>query len=360
MNRPFLLPSLLLGLVLSGGLAQASDTLQLSQEQIAALGLRFSPPDPAQAARSAAWPGRVVLPPDGHELLVAPLAGRITQIHATAGTRVQAGQGLLTLYSPALVQLVQDYQRARAGEDLARQSLVREQRLVQEGIGIERRLREAEIALRQAQAETRGLGLRLQLAGLALDHLPQGAEAAQITLRAPHDGALLMLDAAPGAWLEEGQPAVELAYTERRWVEAEVPLERATRLQPGQAVQLQPGDLAGKVLTVGLLADAMRQTVKLMVELEGGAELRPGMRVEVRFLQDEPVWRVAPGAIVRLDGQDKVFVQRGGALLPIPVVQQGREGDAMLVAGALQADDQVVSQGAIALKSAWQARSEAE
>ncbi|MEW5973868.1 MAG: efflux RND transporter periplasmic adaptor subunit [Pseudomonadota bacterium] len=354
--------SLLLGVALlwSSALSQAGEALTLSPAQIESLGLRFAPPAQAQTASGAAWPGKVALPPDGHEQLVAPLPGRVTRVHASAGGTVKAEQPLLTIYSPALVQLVQDYQRARASEDLARQTLAREQRLVKEGIGVERRVREAEIALRQASAETRGLAARLGLAGIAPDRLPgNGAGLAELTLRAPRDGALLMLSASPGTWLDEGEAAAELAYTDRRWVEAEVPLEQATKLSPGQSVQVQPGDHAGKVLAVGLTADAQRQTVQVRIELPQGSALRPGQRVQVRFAEDGKVWQVPPSAIVRIGGQDRVFVQRGDGIIPIPVVQRGSAGDAVLVAGELKADDRVVHQGAIALKAAWQAREEA-
>ncbi|MFZ5465866.1 MAG: efflux RND transporter periplasmic adaptor subunit [Pseudomonadota bacterium] len=379
--------SLLLGVALlwSSALSQAGEALTLSPAQIESLGLRFAPPAQAQTASGAAWPGKVTLPPDGHEQLVAPLPGRVTRVHASAGGTVKAEQPLLTIYSPALVQLVQDYQRARASEDLARQTLAREQRLVKEGIGVERRVREAEIALRQASAETRGLAARLGLAGIAPDRLPGNGTALseqhcreqcrdasrppeggiqgwipQLTLRAPRDGALLMLSASPGTWLDEGEAAAELAYTDRRWVEAEVPLEQATKLSPGQSVQVQPGDLAGKALAVGLTADAQRQTVQVRIELPQGSALRPGQRVQVRFAEDGKVWQVPPSAIVRIGGQDRVFVQRGDGIIPIPVVQRGSAGDAVLVAGELKADDRVVHQGAIALKAAWQARDEAK
>lgn len=355
--------SLLLGVALlwSSAMSQAGEALTLSPAQIEALGLRFAAPIPAEAASGAAWPGEVALPPDGHELLVAPLSGRVTRVHARAGGTVKAEQPLLTFYSPALVQLIQDYQRARAGEDLARQTLAREQRLAKEGIGVERRVREAEIALRQAGVETRGLAAHLGLAGIALDRLPgNGAALAELTLRAPRDGALLMLDAAPGTWLNEGEAAAELAYTDRRWIVAEVPLERAAHLRPGQSAHVLPGNLEGSVLAIGLTADAQRQTVQVRVELRLGSELRPGQRVQVRFVEGGRVWQVTSGAIVRIGTQDMVFAQRGDALVPVPVVPRGPSGDAMLVDGELRPDDRVVSQGAIALKAAWQAQNEAK
>ena len=356
------LRSLLTGLALLGcsALALAGETLELTPAQIESLGLRFAAPVPATSASGSAWPGTVLLPPDGHELLIAPLPGRVVRVHASSGEVVQAGQPLLTLYSPTLVQLVQDYLRAQASEDLARQTLTREQRLVREGIGVERRLREAEIGLRQAQAESQGLAARLKLAGLDPRQTLQGKVVSELVVRAPRAGSLLLLHATPGAWLDEGAAAAELGYTERRWVEAELPLEQVGQVQPGQRAEIQPGAMAGRVLAVALTAEAQRQTVRVRIELDQGGTLRPGQRVQVRFDETGPLWRVPGSALVNLDGHEAVFVQRREGLLPRPVVLRGRSGEAALVEGPLSAEDRVVTLGAMALKAAWQAQHEAK
>ncbi|GEM_PF-2502038 len=350
-----------LALLLSPALLPAGEALKLSPAQIDALGLRFEQPTMAEAASGPAWSGLVTLPPDGHELLVAPLAGRIVRVHASSGDTVAAGQALLTLYSPALVQLAQDYQRARAGEDLARQTLAREQRLLKEGIGVERRVREAEIALRQVGSETQGLAARLTLAGLSTQALSEiRTPTAEITLKSPRDGQLLRLDAQPGAWLDEGEAATELGYTASRWIEAEVPLEQAARIKPGQGARIQPEGPEGRVLAIGLIADAMRQTVRVRVGVEHGEPLRPGQRVQLRFAEPGALWRVARHAIVDIEGQPHLFVMRTDGLHPVPAVMRGHEADAELIEASLHKDDRVVTQGAIALKAAWQARNQAE
>jgi len=348
-----------LGLFLGLSMAHAADTLNLSTTQVEALGLKFAAPQSEAQARGAAWPATVMLPPDGHEQIVVPLAGRVVRVHAASGGHVDAGQPLVTLYSPALVQLMQDYQRARAQEDLAQQTLSREQRLAKEGIGIERRVREAEIALRQARIERDALSTRLALAGIDAQ-ATWGRITAEVTLRAPQAGNLLMLDAQPGAWLDEGEVAAALAYTESRWLETDVPVEQANMLATGQQASIQPGDLKGNVLAIGLTADAVRQTVAVRVEVKDGASLRLGQRVATHFSKGaesgQTLWRVSRSAIVDIDGHDSVFVQRGKVLLPLPVTRRGQEPYEDLVEAALQSGDRIVIQGAIALKAAWQAR----
>ncbi|TQV63607.1 MAG: HlyD family efflux transporter periplasmic adaptor subunit [Halothiobacillaceae bacterium] len=350
-----------LGLFFGLSMAHAADTLNLSTTQVEALGLTFAAPQSEAQARGAAWPATVMLPPDGHEQIVVPLAGRVVRVHAASGGHVDAGQPLVTLHSPALVQLMQDEQRARAQEDLAQQTLSREQRLAKEGIGIERRVREADIALRQARIEREALSTRLALAGIdARKTSREPRVSAEVTLRAPQAGNLLMLDAQPGAWLDEGEVAAALAYTDSRWLETDVPLEQANMLATGQQASIQPGDLKGNVLAIGLTVDAVRQTVAVRVEVKDGASLRLGQRVATHFSSrakpGHALWRVPRSAIVDIDGHDSVFVRRGKVLLPLPVTRRGHEGHEDLVEAELQSGDGIVSQGAIALKAAWQAR----
>lgn len=352
--------SLAMAFLVSPSLTQASELLSLTQAQSAAMGLHFAAPTPAKTATGLAWPGQVVMPPDGHELLIAPLSGRVVRVHAASGTAVQGGEPLLTLYSPMLVQLVQDYLRAQANADLARQTLSREQRLMHEGIGVERRVREAEIALRQAQAETQGLATRLLLAGLEPRQTSQGQGSAELVVRAPRPGQVLMLHATPGAWLDEGAAAVELGYTERRWVEADLPLEQVGAVQPRQAVSIEPGELRGQVLAIAPTAEPQRQTVRVRIELPQGSTLRPGQRVQVRFEEAGALWRVPASALVNLNGQEVIFVQRREGVQPLAVKLHSRSHETALLEGELTADDRIVIRGTMALKAAWQAQHEAK
>ncbi|MDM7322144.1 MAG: efflux RND transporter periplasmic adaptor subunit [Gammaproteobacteria bacterium] len=349
-----------LALLVSLPLAQANEFLPLSQAQSEAMGLHLAPPIPAKTAAGPAWPGQVVMPPDGHELLIAPLNGRVVRVHAASGAAVQGGEPLVTLFSPMLVQLVQDYLRAQANEDLARQTLSREQRLMREGIGIERRVREAEIALRQAHAETQGLATRLTLAGLDPKRLSQGQVGAELVIRAPRPGSVLMLHTTPGAWLDEGAVAVELGYTERRWVEADLPLEQVGGVLPSQPVSIEPGGLRGLVLAIAPTAEPQRQTVRVRIELPQGSTLRPGQRVQVRFEEAGTLWRIPASALVNLNGQEVIFVQRQEGVQPLTVEVRSRSHETALLGGALTAEDRIVIRGAMAIKAAWQSQHEAK
>ncbi len=353
---------ILAGVLVLPGLVYAEDVLSLTPAQLDSLGVRFEAPQAVDSAQGSLWSGMVSVPPQGFEQVVAPLAGRVVRVEAASGQAVSRGQALLALFSPEAVGLAQALQSARASEALAVEMLARERRLWKEGIGIERRVREAEAALQQARIEREAAQARAQGAGLQAEGKAQlGAE---VVVRAPRAGTLLSLRAMPGAWLAAGEVVAEVSSTTERWVEADVPLSVANALRLGQVarVEVQNGAaLSGRVLAIGAVVEPSRQTVMVRVALADAEVLRPGLRVSLRFAEDAgaALWRVPRAALVQVDGALAVFVKRGDKVLPLVVKSQGSSEAQPALSGAFVASDQVVVEGAVLLKGAWDARVEA-
>lgn len=333
--------------------------LSLSPTQQLSLGVRLAPLQAAQSSLGSAWSGVVRMPPSGFEQIVAPLSGRVLRVEVAAGEEVKAGQVLMTLFSADWVNLTQAVKSAQANEALVTQTLAREQRLWREGIGVERRVREAETALQQARIEREAAQARL--AGASGGQVASLVCNTELVVRAPRAGRLLTLDALPGAALNAGEPVASLGFTAQRWVEAEVPLSMAQTLQPGQTALIdgnEGANLNGKVLALGSVVDSARQTVNVRVGLEQGESLRPGQRVALRFAEGQSagLWRVPRAALVQVDGALSVFVQRGEVFLPVAVQERGLADGIPAVQGAFLPADRVAVEGAVLLKGAWEAR----
>lgn len=352
---------ILAGVLVLPGLVYAEDVLSLTPAQLDSLGVRFEAPQAVDSAQGSLWSGMVSVPPQGFEQVVAPLAGRVVRVEAASGQAVSRGQALLALFSPEAVGLAQALQSARASEALAVEMLARERRLWKEGIGIERRVREAEAALQQARIEREAAQARAQGAGLQVEGKAQlGAE---VVVRAPRAGTLLSLGTMPGAWLAAGEVVAEVSSTTERWVEAEVPIGVANALRLGQVVKVDVQDgaaLSGKVLAIGAVVEPGRQTVMVRVVLaEANVEaLRPGLRVSLRFAGDAgaALWRVPRAALVQVDGALSLFVLRKGKVLPLAVETQGTSEAQPALRAAFVAGDQVAVAGAVLLKGAWDGR----
>jgi len=348
-------------LVFAGGQAAcAADMLSLTPAQLASLGVRFEAPVAMSGALGSVWSGLVSVPPQGFEQVVAPLAGRVLRVSAAAGDEVAAGQVLLTMFSPEWVALAQAVRSAQASENLAAQTLAREQRLWKEGIGIERRVREAEVALQQARIEREAAAAHVLGAGGSLDK--NVSSTAELAIRAPRAGRVLSLQALPGAALMAGEGVASLSSTDARWVEADVPLSEANALRLGQVATLDAGlgaPLSGRVLAIGPVVEAARQTVSVRLAVENAAVLRPGLRVSVRFVAEGQAggWRVPRAALVQVDGALALFVKRGDKVLPLAVTSQGMSEAQPAITAAFVPGDQVAVEGAVLLKGAWDGRS---
>ena len=343
--------------------ALAEDGLKLTPTQLDSLGVRFAAPVAAQGALGSAWSGLVSVPPAGFEQVVAPLQGRVLRVAVAAGDEVVAGQLLLTVFSPDWVDLSQTLQSAKANEGLAAQTLAREQRLWKEGIGIERRVREAEVALQQARIAREAAAARLRGVGGAADK-PAMRES-ELAITAPRAGRVLSLNALPGAWLDAGAAVASLSSTAERWVEADVPVSVANTLRIGQAAVVDAAlgeDLNGKVLAIGSVVDSTRQTVSVRVALENADALRPGLRVSLRLSEggQQTLWRVPRAALAQVDGALSVFVKRGEQVLPLAVKSQGSSDAQPAIQAALQPGDLLAVEGAVLLKGAWEGRTASE
>ena len=353
--------ALMLSFIIFGAgipLALAEDVLQLTPVQLDSLGVRFAAPVAVQGALGSAWSGLVSVPPAGFEQVVAPLAGRVLRVAVAAGDEVVAGQVLLSMFSPDWVALNQAVQSARASEGLAAQTYAREQRLWKEGIGIERRVREAETALQQARIEREAAVVRLRGAGGVLE---SSASESELAIRAPRAGRVLSLSVLPGAGLSAGEAVASLSSTNARWVEADVPVSVASTLRMGQAARVDAAlgaELHGKVLAIGSVVEVARQTVSVRVALENAEALRPGLRVSLRFDEDaaQGLWRVPRAALVQVDGALSVFVKRGEQVLPLVVKTSGVSEAQPAVQAALLQGDKVAVEGAVLLKGAWDGR----
>ncbi len=347
-------------LLLAGAqVALAEEALNLTPAQLGSLGVRFAAPVPVHSATGSAWSGLVSVPPAGFEQVVAPLAGRVLRVAVAAGDEVQAGQVLLGMYSPDGVALSQALQSAQASEGLAAQTLAREQRLLKDGIGIERRVREAEVALQQARIEREAAAARLRGAGGSLDK--RAANETELAIRAPRAGRVLSLNVLPGAWLNAGEGVASLSSTAERWVEADVPVGVANTLRIGQRAGVDADlgtDVPGKILAIGSVVEVARQTVSVRVALENAELLRPGLRVSLRFEDGVPqaLWRVPRAALVQVDGALSVFVKRAERVLPLAVKTQGMSEAQPAIQAALAAGDQVAVEGAVLLKGVWDGR----
>lgn len=284
--------------------------------------------------------------------LAAPLNGRVVAVHVRTGDRVRAGDALITLDCP-------DAATARSGIDSvtaslreAKTALQREQRMLEEGIGIERDRLSAETRVAELEAD-----LARAKAGAAFAGAGSGAA---VILRAPLSGTIVTLKATAGMAVQQAaEPMVEIGNPAALWIVADVFERDLPILQSGAAAHVDlpaaHGALDGRVVSIGSVVESGLRTAPIRIALtsDSGA-LRPGMygRAEIATTSSNDL--TLPAEAILVKGKDTVvYVERDHVTFVrrLVVVTPPVDGRVHVISG-LGRGDRVVVRGALLLDGA--------
>lgn len=355
MLKPFSLSAALL----LASVAHA-EHIPLEPQQIDALGIRWSPAQPAGDTREPALPTRVTIPPAQIQVVSAPQTGLVEQLSAAVGDHVSAGQVIAYLQSPQLLTQQREYLQTLTQLRLARSDLQRDETLFKEGVIAERRLLEKRsahselLALRDQQRQS------LALAGMnkqALAKLESSRElSSQLCVCAPIDGVIMERYATAGERVEHIAPLYRIANLDTLWVEIRTPLSLLDGVSEGATVVTDDGNVSGRVILVGHEVDPANQTVLLRAEVTTGIDrLRPGQFLEMRLSASVADGVSVPAEAVVRDGQGSfVFLRTADGFDVEKISILNQSGGRALVSGNIKAGDPVAVSGMSSLKAAWQ------
>lgn len=359
------LASVLACVAVSAGAAAPAEGLNLTAQQVAALGVT-SVPLSQSAQGGLTVSAQLRLPAQQQQVLAAPVSGLVTAIQADTGAQVRQGQWLVRLRSTQAQALRRDALQAGSQQELAERSLQRDEQLMSEGLIAQSRLdqsrTQARVARLTAQQQQQAVGQALGSAQVS----PNG----EITLVAPMSGQVAELMVSVGQRVEEAAPLLKLANLQELSVELQVPVQQAQGLQAGQTVQVLlaggsaapgSGELVATVVSIAPLLDERTQSVTVRARLRQTASgsLRPGQWVQARLQSAAMAPRLPESAIVTLtaSGEQAVFLEEAPGRYRLQrVTVLGRQGSDMVVQGlpegkAGAAAVRVVTQGTAALKA---------
>jgi len=255
------------------------------------------------------------------------------------GSTVHAGDALFSIYSPELVAAQTDYLSAWSARS---------------GAGADIGIADSLIALSRTKLMRLGMP-EDQLA--AFEQHPQLID--QLIIRAPADGTIIERTVVPGARIESGGVAMQLADLSTVWLEASVYAQDLTLLAPGQLLSVRAGDdpslvLEAPITTVLPEFDPATRSGHIRAQLPNPqGRLRIGMLMECTVsVPLGQVLTVPDGAVIYAGEKRIAFVAIGGGHYRPTRVTVGRRGDDWIeVTEGLQAGDQVVSKGVFLLAS---------
>jgi cobalt-zinc-cadmium efflux system membrane fusion protein len=337
------------------GNAQASDAegsgtnaiLHVSPESARYIGVETvgTKPDPLPLR----LPARLEFKDGALSEVGAPMAGRVSAVLVHTGDRVRAGDPLVELSCPDAASARNALASAGAALREAQAGLDRQDRMMEQGVGIARDRLAAEIHLEEAQAEVERARATAAFVGVG--------EGAAVTVRAPIAGIVLSIKATRGATVAEGgDPLVEVGDPAQLWVVADVPERELPQIVNGAQGQLElatfASPLEGRVISIGSVVSTGLRSAPVRMTLESHPEgLRPGMYGWVRLQAGADAVTLPVEAVLIKDGKDSVvYVAKDEQTFERRVVTVGRPLDGRVpVVSGLQAGERVVVRGALLL-----------
>ena len=365
-RSPFTAVLFVVALCAPPALAAPEPAIKLTPQQRQASGLviesvRAGTDKPSgDGSRAQLLPGRVVVPNDRRDVMLAGVSGRVEAALANPGDAVKAGQPLLRLYSAEILGLQRTYLAAVGTSALAGKRLARDEALFADGIIAESRVQDSRDQAAQAAAALQEQRQLLQLAGMgkaAVETLRTAADlTGRVTLLAPRAGIVLEQAAAVGSHVESGSVLLQLAASDRQWVELQATREQLAGLTIGDGVDVVGCNAQGKVIAAGGQLDAGTQTALVRAAFSSAATcLVPGQFVQLSLVPAAaPAGsvRVSAEAVVQRAGKDYVFVEEADGLRPVSIKVLRRQGDVTLISG-IKAGTRVAAKGIAALKGSW-------
>ncbi len=337
--------------------------LQLKPEQIKKLGIQLQAVAPAAAQGRLQLQGLVVLPPHLVRVMSAPVAALVEQVQVSKGERLRAGQPLLKLQAPQVLEWQRDHQQALLQRTLARQTAERDAALLAEGIVPASRAQASQAQLKMAEALVQERSQQLQAAGVT----PQARLTGQVAVAAPAASTVVEVLVQAGQRVDAGAPLMTVAAAGALDLEMQATVDEARQLAVGDEVSVAGCATPARISAINTRVEDAGQTVAVRARWPQAQPcVWPQQRVpaDVALHGGAGAWRVPAAAVVRHEGEDWVFVRRQpGQFQPVSVrvtaSPAGAAGSAAVLvtprtAGRLQAQDQVVSQGAVALKGMLQ------
>ncbi|MCX6624729.1 MAG: efflux RND transporter periplasmic adaptor subunit [Acidobacteria bacterium] len=328
-------------------------TIQVAVEKQQLIGVKFAVVEPASATETIRANGRVMQDETKITRVHPKIEGWIEKVHVSfSGQHVNAGDPLLTIYSPEMLATEQELLLALKARETMKAGPSQE-------------------ALANSESLIHAARRRLELWDLSqaeIERVEQTGKAIRtVTLYSPASGYVMARNAFPSQKVMPETELYAIADLSRVWIMADIFETDSAKIRAGQPAVISQPFAAGvrfnaRVSYIQPLMDAMTRTLKIRLEADNpGLRLKPEMYVDVEFQSGATGRMTVPSdAVINTGLRRTVFVDRGSGNLEPRAVEIGqRIGDRIEILRGLQTGERVVAAGAFLIDSEAQLKNAA-
>jgi membrane fusion protein, heavy metal efflux system len=344
--------------------ADRPGVLHLTSEELARTVIEVTPVARGELRVPREFPATVQANENELAEVTTLVKGRVVKVHVDVGQDVKKDALLAMLHSTDLGVAEGTYLKSAAKLHEAKLAYERAKDLYEQKVVSLAELQRREATMKTAQAEAREARNRLELLGIPrqeverLDH--EDTIKADVPLRAPFDGRVIMRKITRGEVVETQQKLFTVADLSDVWVVGNVPEKDVQFIRKDQKVNVivsayPHAIVPGTITYVGDVLDPATRTMRLRVTvLNPDRLLKPEMFATVLvYASPTPDALTVPlEAVQNGPTGTMVFVQRGTNDFEVRTIKVGSEqGEVVTVLEGVSVGEQVVTKGSFMLKS---------
>ena len=344
--------------------AERLGVLRLTPEELARTAIEVTPVARGQLRVPREFPATVQSNENELAEVTTLIRGRVVKVHVDVGQDVKKDTLLAMLHSTDLGVAEGAYLKAAAKLHEAELAYERARDLHEHKAVSLAELQRREAEMKTARAEARETQNRLELLGVSRQEIErldrEHTIKADVPLRAPFDGRVIMRNITRGEVVETNQKFFTVADLSDVWVVGNVPEKDVQYIRKDQRVDVivsaYPHAISqGTITYISDVLDPATRTMRLRVTVPNPDRLlKPEMFATVRvYAAPTPDALTVPLAAVQNGPAGKIlFVQRGTNEFEVRTVKLGNEqGEVVTVLDGVSEGEQVVTKGSFVLKS---------
>ncbi|WP_293665880.1 efflux RND transporter periplasmic adaptor subunit [uncultured Parabacteroides sp.] len=293
--------------------------------------------------------------PANYAEIASPFAGRISKSFVRLGQKVVPGSPIFEISSPTFFETGKDYYQAKQEMELALKSLKREKDLLQNKVGVQKELEEAEVNYELKKKDYENAEAALKVFQINPDELVLGQP---LVVRSPIAGEVVKDNIVIGQYMkEDADPVAVIADLNKVWVVAHVKEKDMRLVQALNDVEIRlvgapERPFTGKIYHISEMLDEDTRSVEVLIECDNSERLmKPAMYGMVK-LSDKAaeVVRIPTSAILQEEDANYVLVALGGNNYRKQKVETGVSKDEKtVILSGLVPGDEIVTAGAFYL-----------